>query len=151
SLVMRPRGPGDCSGFGPDGDAVGVCAFLRPRGPRGRRPPTASGHVASTGSDRPRGTYKGASCLAIFPANQDNHQPIEGSEHLPDALRRAYNEAIQVYNAKVWSATTTLCRRTLEGMVIHLTTQGGGTPTGRTLAQMLRELPNVVDLGKPIT
>src|SRR5437868_4666548 len=56
---MRPRGPSDCSGLCPDDDATGVCAFLRPRGPRGRRPPTASGHVASTGSNRPRGTYKG--------------------------------------------------------------------------------------------
>src|SRR5262245_31710172 len=41
---------------------------------------------------------KGASCIAIFPSNQDNHQPVEGSEFLPDGLRRAYNEAIQVYN-----------------------------------------------------
>lgn len=92
---------------------------------------------------------KGASCIAIFPGNQDNHQPIEGSEHLPDGLRRAYNEAIQVYNAKVWSATTTLCRRTLEGMVMHLTNSPGAA--GRPLAQMLRELPSTVDLGRPIT
>jgi hypothetical protein len=91
---------------------------------------------------------KGASCIAIFPANQDNHQPVDGSELLPEGLRRAYNEAIQVYNARVWSATTTLCRRTLEGMVMHLTGQQGA---GRPLAHMLRELPSKVDLGRPIT
>ncbi len=91
---------------------------------------------------------KGASCIAIFPPNEDNHKPIDGAEHVPEAIRRAYSEAIQVYNAKVWSATTTLCRRTLEGMVLHLTgLQSGNKP----LAQMLRELPTKVDLGKPIT
>jgi len=91
---------------------------------------------------------KGASCVTIFPANKDNHKPIEGSAYIPEPLLRAYNEAIQVYNAKVWSATATLCRRTLEGVVIHLMGQQGGN---RSLAQMLRELPGKVDLGKPIT
>jgi hypothetical protein len=91
---------------------------------------------------------KGCSCLAIFPAAQGDHKMIEGSEFIPDPIRQAYQEAIQVYNAKVWSGTATLCRRTLEGMVIHLT---GHTPPTPTLNAMLRELPSKVDLAKPIT
>lgn len=91
---------------------------------------------------------KGASCIAIFPGNQDNRESIEGSDLIPELIRRSYHEAIAVYNAKVWSATATLCRRTLEGMVMHLT---GESDPAQSLAQMLRKLPTKIDLGKPIT
>ena len=92
---------------------------------------------------------KGAQCIAIFPGTQASRAPIEGSDLIPEELRHAYNEAVQVYNAGVWAATLTLCRRTLEGIVLHLNNQGGGGK--QNLAQMLRELPQQIDLGKPIT
>jgi hypothetical protein len=91
---------------------------------------------------------KGCSCLAIFPAAQDMRGPIEGASLLPDSLKHAYQEALQVYNARIWSATATLCRRTLEGIVLHLCPKEDDRTN---LAQMLRKLPNNVDLAKPIT
>ncbi len=87
--------------------------------------------------------------IAIHPSNQDNHQPIEGHELLPETLRRAYLDVVRVYNTRVWSATTTLCRRTLEGTVMHL--MGVQNVGGKTLNEMLRELPTKINLGEPIT
>jgi hypothetical protein len=92
---------------------------------------------------------KGAQCIAIYPGTQTTRAPIEGSDLIPDELRDAYKEVVQVYNAGVWAATLTLCRRTLEGIVLHLNKQSGGGK--QSLAQMLRELPQQIDLGKPIT
>ncbi len=90
-----------------------------------------------------------ASCIAMFPGPQDDRGPIDGVDLIPEQIRRAYLESLQVHNAKVWSATATLCRRTLEGLALHLTS--GTQTTGRpTLASMLREIAMRPDLGRPI-
>jgi hypothetical protein len=86
-------------------------------------------------------------CILLFPPAHESRQPIEGVNALAGPLRQAYLEAIQVYNAHVWSATATLCRRTLEGIVLHLI----GETNETNLAKMLRELPDHHDFAKPIT
>jgi len=71
--------------------------------------------------------------------------PIEGYELLPERIRKAYRAALDVHNAKVWTASAVACRRTLEGIVNELHAEGEGT-----LAKQLRELPNKVDLAAPL-
>lgn len=86
--------------------------------------------------------------LLIWPAPPTERQPIQGVELIPERLRQAYLEALATYNAGVWPATGTSCRRTLEGIVAHLMP----TSTGRqsNLGNALISLPTVVDLAKPL-
>lgn len=76
-------------------------------------------------------------------------EPIEGSSSMPTAVRQAYQDTLDVFNAGVWSATATQTRRTLEGIVHEL------LPEERRkgpLAQQLRELAESesVNLAKPL-
>jgi hypothetical protein len=86
-------------------------------------------------------------CIAVFPPAHENRQPIDSIGSLAGPLQQAYLDVIQVYNARVWSATANLCRRTLEGIVLQLS----GDSNETNLAKMLRELPKHLDLTKPIT
>jgi len=72
-------------------------------------------------------------------------QPIAGAELMPDAIRRAYQDTINVYNAKVWSASATMTRRTLEGIVNNLLPNETGP-----LAQQIGRLADTVDLQRPL-
>jgi len=90
---------------------------------------------------------RGDGTLAIFPAPQRPRQPIEGENLMPARIRKAYHGCLGVYNAGVWSATATLCRRTLEGIVADLLPEPerkGG------LAEQLNKLSESVDLSKPL-
>src|SRR5947209_4812492 len=91
--------------------------------------------------------------LGIYPPNKDVRTAIDGSQFIPDGVRQSYIEAIQVYNAKVWPATASLCRRTLEAVVAELTSgeESEGDGRIRSLYAMLQRLPDAVDLGKPST
>jgi len=76
-------------------------------------------------------------------------EPIEGAGSMPTAVRQAYQDTLDVFNAGVWSATATQTRRTLEGIVHEL------LPEERRkgpLAQQLRELADSesVNLAKPL-
>jgi len=83
-------------------------------------------------------------CFAVYPAPSVERKPIEGLEAIPETLQRSYLHTIQAFNAKVWPATATQCGRTLEGFVKHLTGEKG------MLHDLLRKLPEKVDLAKPI-
>ena len=76
-------------------------------------------------------------------------QPISGADSMPTAIRQAYQDTIDVFNAGVWSATATQTRRTLEGIVHELLPE-----TERTgpLAQQLRKLAESesVNLAQPL-
>lgn len=39
---------------------------------------------------------------------------------LPEKLKDAYEETIDVFVTKKWAATSVMCRRTLEGVVYYL-------------------------------
>ncbi len=84
----------------------------------------------------------------IYPKPKSPKQPIEGIEKLPEQLAKAYNSAVKVYNSKVWEATATCCRRTLEGLMkISLPSD----KQNLTLQRAINELPNHIDLKKPLT
>jgi hypothetical protein len=64
---------------------------------------------------------------------------------MPAAVRQAYQDVIDVYNAGVWSATATMTRRTLEGIVNNLLPEEKGP-----LARQLEQLGKTVDLARPL-
>jgi uncharacterized protein YecA (UPF0149 family) len=76
-------------------------------------------------------------------------EPIEGAEAMPTAVRQAYQDTIDVFNAGVWSATATQTRRTLEGIVHHLLPE---ELRKGSLAQQLRKLSESesVNLAQPL-
>ena len=84
--------------------------------------------------------------VGIFPPpRQKARTAIEGSNLLSDRLRRQYRSVLAVYNAGAYDATANQCRVTLEGIVKNL------VPTAKPpLANQLRELSTLPDLGKPL-
>ncbi len=100
---------------------------------------------------KPNDVYEdveGCMCLAMFPAPGLPREPIEGAYLIPnERIKKAYKEVLDVFNANVWTATATLCRRTLEGIISDLIPKNeikGG------LASQLDILLKTVDLTKPI-
>ncbi len=85
---------------------------------------------------------QGADFIMIHPGDDTTRKPIEGINHIPAPLRQAYLESVQVFNAGIWSATASSCRRTLEGVVKQLANGGDEA----NLARLLQELPQRVDL-----
>ena len=86
--------------------------------------------------------------LYMRPAPAARH-PIAGAESMPTAVRQAYQDTIDVFNAGVWSATATQTRRTLEGIVHELLPE---EERRGPLAQQLRKLAESesVDLAQPL-
>jgi Domain of unknown function (DUF4145) len=84
--------------------------------------------------------------LYMRPAPAARH-PIAGAESMPTAVRQAYQDTIDVFNAGVWSATATQTRRTLEGIVHELLP---AEERRGPLAQQLRKLAESVDLAQPL-
>lgn len=71
---------------------------------------------------------------------------LENAE-LSVPLKNAYKSAVNVVNAKEWSAAAVMCRRLLEGIskaVLPLEAQG------LALAKQLEQLPKYRDLAKPL-
>ena len=61
---------------------------------------------------------KTCKCLAIYPHPVLKRDQINGSDKIPEPrIKRAYLDALKVYNEGVWTATATCCRRTLEGII----------------------------------
>jgi hypothetical protein len=82
----------------------------------------------------------------MFPAPPEDRKAIEGSDLIPDPVRKAYIGAIQAYNVGVWPAAATQCGRTLEGALAGLVE----SPSGKTLHQLLQGLADHFDFSKPI-
>lgn len=83
--------------------------------------------------------------LLMYPPPYRPRQPITGLELLPERLQRAYLDTLNAYNSRIWSAATTCCRRTLEGIVNNLMPGKRGQ-----LAQQLKQLPEAVNLTQPL-
>ena len=83
--------------------------------------------------------------LAMHPAPATDREPIEGIDLLPEPIQRAYRDTVTVYNTGVWSATATLCRRTLEGIVSELEPNESGSLFGK-----LEKLSQSVNLAEPL-
>ncbi|MFW6114291.1 MAG: DUF4145 domain-containing protein [bacterium] len=53
----------------------------------------------------------------MFPAPNGPRAELAGIDVVPERIKKAYRETLAVFNSGVWSATATLCRRTLEGVI----------------------------------
>ena len=61
---------------------------------------------------------RGCDGLFIFPKPRPRRQPVISNDELDvAALARAYHSAVNAYNAGLWDACATSCRKTLEGIV----------------------------------
>lgn len=90
---------------------------------------------------------KGCACVAMFPAPQLSRQPIEGSDLIPDRVRKAYLDTIGAFNAGIWSLTAGSCRRTLEGILSNISSQ---SKTKGALANQIQQLTENIDLQQPL-
>lgn len=84
--------------------------------------------------------------LVMHPSPNLQHQVVEGFDLLPGPIQRAYRDTVTVYNTGVYSATATLCRRTLEGIVNEL--QQG--EEDKPLFTRLEKLNESVNLAQPL-
>lgn len=84
--------------------------------------------------------------LLMYPTPQRQHRLVEGFDLLPEPIQRAYRDTVTVYNTGVYSATATLCRRTLEGIVNELQK---GKQNG-DLYKRLEKLNESVNLAEPL-
>jgi len=80
---------------------------------------------------------QGCECLAMFPAPKGPRKEMEGIDLVPERIRKAYRETLSVFNARVWSATATLARKTLEGTIGEFL---GPQERKGTLEQQLKRL-----------
>lgn len=86
--------------------------------------------------------------LYIHPSPQKRKSILNIKTHsnFNDGLKIAYESVLTVYNVGEWIGTATLVRRLLEGITEDLIPD----VKNKTLAKRLEELPNHVDLKKPI-
>lgn len=84
-------------------------------------------------------------CLLVYPSPHRPRLPIQSAELMPPRIRRAYEETLGVFNARIWNATATSGRRTLEGILSDLVPDEKGP-----LYTRLKNLPSSVDLGQPL-
>jgi hypothetical protein len=82
----------------------------------------------------------------MYPSPSVARTLIEGYDLLPEPIQRAYRDTVTVYNAGVYSATVTLCRRTLEGIVNELEQGKQSEP----LYNRLERLSESVNLTQPL-
>ena len=92
-------------------------------------------------------TKKDAAGLLMFPAPRLPRQPVPGLELMPDRIRKAYYDALCVFNARVWSATATCCRRSLETATAHALPADRATGS---LRDQLQQWQQAVDWAKPL-
>ncbi|MHC9540407.1 MAG: DUF4145 domain-containing protein [Vulcanimicrobiota bacterium] len=85
--------------------------------------------------------------IFIHPDPKPLRKQIEGIELIPEQLAKAYSSVIDAYNAKIWSATATCCRRALEGLAKMKLKPGSGN---LSLYAALEKLPQDIDLTEPL-
>jgi hypothetical protein len=72
---------------------------------------------------------------------------IGTSENFNNGLLESYKSLINVYNVREWTATAVLCRRLLEGITMQILPD---EKKKLPLSRQLQELPNFIELQKPI-
>ncbi len=83
-------------------------------------------------------------CIGIYPKPRHVRELIVNPERIGNpALARTYQSTIKAYNAGIWDACSTSCRKTLEGLVHHLLPDDARK--GKLFDQ-LKKLPEVVNL-----
>lgn len=89
---------------------------------------------------------KGCDYLAMYPRPGDIRAQVQGAELLPEPVRRAYQDALSVFNSGAWGATATCCRRTLESIIYYALSP---SQIKGTLSEQLKKVGKATDLSKP--
>jgi hypothetical protein len=84
----------------------------------------------------------------MYPSGKPARQEIEGIEKVDEQVARVYASTLKAYNAKIWDAAATCCRKALEGII---KTSLPCSKQNLNLYKAIEELPNHVDLKKPLT
>ena len=90
---------------------------------------------------------RGCAQICIYPQPRIIREPIVAGDKINASLARAYQSALAAYNAGLWTACASSCRRTLEGLVKTLL---GNEHSQEPLFQQLRSLPDKVNLAEPL-
>lgn len=90
---------------------------------------------------------RGCAELCIHPNPRVVREPIVAGDKMNPALARAYQSALAAYNAGLWTACASSCRRTLEGLVHSML---GEEASKAPLYQQLKSLPDKVNLAEPL-
>ncbi len=93
-------------------------------------------------------SQRGCQYLGIHPTPRITRKPIVTPDKLDEpALARVYQSAFNAYNAALWDACATACRKTLEGLVHTLLAE---EDRRGSLFDQLRKLPEKVNLAEPL-
>lgn len=92
------------------------------------------------------GEERGCVDMALHPSPPDHRVTILNEVSVDERLSRAYQAALDAFNAGIWSASISASRRTLEGVVkLSLPEEA----LKGMLAQQLKSLPAHLDLTAP--
>ncbi|WP_424950980.1 DUF4145 domain-containing protein [Deinococcus sp.] len=87
--------------------------------------------------------------LYIDPSFEDARLPMPGIDLAPERIQKAYMDTLATLNSGIPSAVATLARKTLEG-VVRLSYPNPDGLRDRSLFKLIRDLPQSMDLGRPI-
>lgn len=85
--------------------------------------------------------------IYLYGNNTLNKSLMSDVDALPEKLKDAYEETIDVFVTKKWAATSVMCRRTLEGIVCYLINT---SDEDQPLYKALKELPDKVNLSEKL-
>lgn len=93
-------------------------------------------------------SQRGCEYLGIHPTPRTTRKPIVTPDKLEHpALARVYQSAFNAYNAGLWDACATACRKTLEGLVHTLLPE---EDRKGSLFEQLKTLPEKINLAEPL-
>ncbi len=87
--------------------------------------------------------------LYVDPSFEDARLPMPGIELAPERVQKSYIDTLATLNSGIPSAVATLARKTLDG-IVKLSYPNPEGIRDRSLFKLLRDLPQSMDLGRPI-
>lgn len=87
--------------------------------------------------------------LYVDPSFEDARLPMPGIELAPERVQKSYMDTLATLNSGIPSAVATLARKTLDG-VVKLSYPNPEGIRDRSLFKLIRDLPQSMDLGRPI-
>ena len=87
--------------------------------------------------------------LYVDPSYEDARLPMSGIDLAPERIQKSYIDTLATLNSGIPSAVATLARKTLEG-IVRLSYPNAESLRDRSLFKLIRDLPQSMDLGRPI-
>jgi hypothetical protein len=87
--------------------------------------------------------------LYVDPSYEDARLPMAGIELAPERIQKSYSDMLATLNGGIPSAVATMARKTLEG-IVRMSYPNPDSLRDRSLFKLIRDLPQSMDLGRPI-